>query len=174
MSLRIFEQRYMDMAKASLKSGEPFGICLIREGDEVGTPATPEPIGTIAKIEDWDMPQLGILQVRVEGLNRFRILQLDVQPNGLVIAETETIADDASTASAHLAPCAAFLAKVIPAQQFDPDLFQDAYWVSMRLTEILPLGNAIQQKMLSLTDANMRLEVLARFLTDQGLLAATP
>ncbi len=61
LALRIFEQRYMNMAKASLKSGEPFGICLIREGAEVGAPAVPEPIGTMALIEDWDMPQLGIL-----------------------------------------------------------------------------------------------------------------
>ena len=41
LTLRIFESRYMDMAKACLKDGSPFGVCLILEGGEVGTPATP-------------------------------------------------------------------------------------------------------------------------------------
>ena len=41
LPLRIFEQRYMDMAKACLKDGSPFGVCLIREGEEVGAPAVP-------------------------------------------------------------------------------------------------------------------------------------
>jgi len=160
----------MDMAKASLKSGEPFGICLIRNGNEVGALATPESIGTTATIQDWDMPQLGVLQVRVQGLERFRILEVDVQANGLVIATTEAIADDASCTSAALTSCALFLAKVIPAPAPDAALFQNAFWVGMRLTELLPLGSAIQQKMLELTDANMRLDLLLRFLTDQGLI----
>ena len=41
LPLRIFEQRYMDMAKACLRDGAPFGVCLIREGAEVGAPAMP-------------------------------------------------------------------------------------------------------------------------------------
>ena len=42
LPLRIFEVRYVEMAKACLKEGTPFGVCLIREGTEVGTPAVPE------------------------------------------------------------------------------------------------------------------------------------
>jgi len=63
LPLRIFEQRYMDMAKACLKTDEPFGICLIRSGYEVGAPATPESIGCTAKIVEWDMQQLGVLSI---------------------------------------------------------------------------------------------------------------
>ena len=36
LPLRIFETRYMDMAKACLKDGTPFGVCLIVAGKEVG------------------------------------------------------------------------------------------------------------------------------------------
>lgn len=39
MALKIFEQRYMDMAKNCLKHAKPFGIALIREGQEVGLTA---------------------------------------------------------------------------------------------------------------------------------------
>ena len=35
LPLRIFEQRYMDMAKVCLKESTSFGICLIAEGEEV-------------------------------------------------------------------------------------------------------------------------------------------
>lgn len=163
----------MQMAKASLKSSVPFGITLIREGAEVGTPAVPEPIGTIATIDDWDMPQLGILQVRVLGGARFRIVRAEVNAIGLIIADVEDIADDASEASASLACCASFLAKVLASQGIDihdTDLqFDNAFWVSMRLTEMLPLGNQVKQKMLALTNATMRLEILQKFLQDQGL-----
>src|SRR6185369_461328 len=38
LPLRIFEVRYMDMAKTCLKEDSPFGVCLIREGQEVGAP----------------------------------------------------------------------------------------------------------------------------------------
>jgi Lon protease-like protein len=74
LPLRIFEQRYMEMAKACLRDGTPFGVCLIRDGAEVGAAATPMEVGTLAKIESWDMPQLGVLQVSALGERRFRIL----------------------------------------------------------------------------------------------------
>ena len=48
----------------------------------------------------------------------------------------------------------------------------DASWVSFRLTELLPFSGTIKQKMLELTDARMRLEVLHRFLLEQQLTGA--
>ncbi len=174
LSLRIFEPRYMDMAKASLKTGEPFGICLIREGAEVGTPAVPELVGTVATIDDWDMPQLGILQVTVKGGSRFQILSREVTANGLIAAATESIADDKTESSAALVVCTVFLTKIYAASGIEVQQqqlpFNDAFWVSMRLTEMLPLGNGAKQKLLELTDATMRLEVLQRYLTDQNLI----
>ena len=50
LPLRLFEQRYMTMAKACLRDGTPFGVCLIREGREVGSPALPVEVGCLAKI----------------------------------------------------------------------------------------------------------------------------
>src|SRR5256885_3396588 len=73
LPLRIFEVRYVDMAKACLRERSPFGVCLIKEGDEVGTPAVPEPIGCLARILEADVEELGIIKVVTEGLERFRI-----------------------------------------------------------------------------------------------------
>lgn len=175
LPLKIFEQRYMDMAKACLKNGAPFGVCLIREGSEVGAPALPEAVGTLARIEDWDMEQLGVLQVRAAGGGRFRVLSSRVLDNGLIIGTVEDIENDAPTQGDEFAACREFLALVLAKIGSDRHhgeaRLDDPSWVSFRITEILPISPRIKQKMLELTDARMRLEVLHRVLKDQRLVA---
>lgn len=176
LSLRIFENRYMDMAKACLKNGSPFGIVLIKAGCEVGEPAEPEKVGTLARILEWDMQELGILQIRVKGEQRFRLSAHYPLANGLLIGEMELIQPDLSIDCPELPPCAAFLRKVLTQtgrmSAENEAKFTDAEWVSLRITEMLPFSNTVKQKMLELTDVRMRLEVLHRFLHDQQLIAA--
>jgi uncharacterized protein len=176
MSLKIFEPRYMDMAKQCLKNAVPFGIALISEGDEVGRPATPHPIGTLARIDDWDMPNLGVLEVRVKGEDRFRIIDQQLLPSGLLIANISLLETDAAPRWDEHSPCAEFLKNILiklhPDSAPDEDRLQDASWVSFRLTELLPFNTSVKQKMLELTNAKMRLEVLHRFLEDQRLIPA--
>ncbi|MCY7389342.1 MAG: LON peptidase substrate-binding domain-containing protein, partial [Burkholderiales bacterium] len=85
MALKIFEQRYLEMAKSALKAGTPFGISLIRQGNEVGAPAVPEGVGTIALITHWDMQNLGILQLKIRGEQRFKLLSLSTSRSGLIM-----------------------------------------------------------------------------------------
>ena len=70
--------------------------------------------------------------------------------------------------------CANFLRKVFAqlglGGSADEQQFDDAAWVSYRVAEILPFSGAVKQKLLELTDARMRLEILHRFLADQGLI----
>ena len=174
MALKIFEQRYLDMAKACLKNGEPFGVSLIREGEEVGTPAVPEPIGTLALIADWDMPDLGILQVRVTGAARFRIIERSVSRNGLIVGVVSILPDDTHCDCPEHVACASFLAKIyarVGSAEVAQPSFENAAWVGYRLTEFLPFSNAVKQKMLELTDARIRLEILQKFLINQRLIA---
>ncbi|HYC35698.1 MAG TPA: LON peptidase substrate-binding domain-containing protein [Usitatibacter sp.] len=174
LPLRIFEVRYMDMAKACLRDRSPFGICLIREGAEVGAPAVPESIGCLARIAECDMEELGILKVVAEGLDRFRIVSSEVSRSGLIIGEIEPHdAEAVSTQAPGLAECTDFLRKVIAgigeARFSTPLRFEDASWVSFRLAEILPLRNDVKQKLLELTDSTLRLAILHRFLKQQRL-----
>jgi Lon protease-like protein len=175
LPLRIFEVRYMDMAKACLKDATPFGICLIREGEEVGAPAVPEAIGCVARIAECDMEELGILKVRAEGLERFRIVSREVNRQGLVVGEVERLDAEAEVKeAAGLVESADFLRKVIAGigtERFTGEpRFDDATWVSFRLAEILPLRNDVKQKLLELTDATLRLAILHKFLRQQRLL----
>jgi uncharacterized protein len=175
LPLRIFETRYMDMAKACLKESSPFGVCLIREGQEVGAPAVPEDVGCVARIAECDMEELGILKVKAEGLSRFRIVSREVAKSGLIVAEVEeTAAEPRVSDAAGLAESTEFLRKVVAgigADRFAQPLdFDDATWVSFRLAEILPLRVDVKQKLLELTDATLRIAILHKFLRQQGLL----
>jgi uncharacterized protein len=174
LPLRIFEVRYVDMAKACLKDGTAFGVCLIREGSEVGAPAVPEPVGCTARIAECDAEELGILKVKAEGLDRFRIVSREVNRQGLILGEVEPLASEARvTETDGLAESAQFLRKVIPAigagRFNEPFRFDDATWVSFRLAEILPLRIDVKQKLLELTDATLRLAILHKFLRQQKL-----
>jgi Lon protease-like protein len=175
LPLRIFEVRYMDMAKECLKQGSPFGISLIRDGEVVGSPALPHAIGCLARIADCDMEELGILKVRAEGLERFRLVSSEVNRQGLIVGEVERIDGEVPAPEAPgLAPCAEFLAKAIvgigPERFAEPFALHDASWVGFRLAEILPLRSEVKQQLLELTDATLRLAVLHHFLRQQKLL----
>lgn len=179
LGLRIFEQRYIEMAKACLRDTVPFGVCLITRGDEVAQAGADVPefaaVGTLATIREWDMPQLGILHVTAEGGARFLVRSRAVEPDGLVVADVSPIAMEPAVVlgDAHrpLAQWLELLAARIGPQRFPEDrAFDDASWVGYRLAELLPLPPSIKQNMLEISDAGIRLGVLHRFATQHGLL----
>ena len=173
LPLRVFEQRYMEMAKACLREGSPFGVCLIREGAEVGAAAMPEDIGCLARIVHWDMQQLGLLQIVAQGGLRFRILVRRVQSDGLARASIQVLPEDTDApVPERLATCKRLLERIVTEhgeQIFaEPLRFDSSAWVSARLAEILPLSLATKQELLELADGLRRLELI------QGLLQESP
>ena len=177
LPLKVFEARYMDMTRDCLKRDQPFGVCLIHEGSEVGAPAVPQGIGCLAKILEWDMQQQGILNLKTRGSQRFRILERETSTQGLISADVELIPPEASVAVPEkFASCARLLEMVVADQGkpvfAEPHAFDDAAWVGYRLTEILPVPLLAKQKLLELTDSLARLSILQRFLESRGLAAA--
>ena len=173
LPLRIFEQRYLEMAKACLRDGSPFGVCLIREGREVGQPALPEAVGCVARIVEWDMPQLGLLQVVARGERRLRIRARRVQADGLALAGAELLDEESD---APLDPqadlCARVLRRIVDAAPAGlvelPPRYDSSAWVSARLAELLPLSLASKQRLLEMDDARDRLEILRRLISSSG------
>ncbi|MEO7403337.1 MAG: LON peptidase substrate-binding domain-containing protein, partial [Burkholderiales bacterium] len=175
LPLRIFETRYIDMTRRALKSHEPFGVCLIREGREVGGVAQPHPTGTLAQITECDMQQLGVLQVKTRGGARFRILEQSANSQGLALARIETLPpEEDSVPAPEYAPCVDLLKRIIAEQKsapvfLEPYRYESASWVGYRLAEILPIPMTAKQKLLELDDAPTRLQILFRFLEQRGL-----
>jgi uncharacterized protein len=180
LPLKVFEQRYITMTKACLKDDKPFGVCLLTRGEEVPKPERVAclefaPIGTLARITSWDMPQLGILHLRTEGATRFHVQAHRVADDGLVVGEVTTLAPEPAIALPQafnrLAELLELLINRVGKENFHADLaLSDASWVGYRLAEILPLPLAIKQSMLEINDSEVRLKVLAQFLTQQGLI----
>jgi hypothetical protein len=174
LPLKIFEQRYMDMAKACLKAEAPFGVCLIAQGAEVGAPAEPHTVGTLARIATWDMEQLGVLQVVVHGGERFRLLRHWAEPSGLVHGEIELLPDPApqavpADAAGIVALLRAIVADLAAAGPPPPHRFGDAAWVGHRFCEVLPIPNTARQMLLELDDAASLLAIVKRYLVQKKL-----
>src|SRR5258705_2741819 len=166
LPLRIFEQRSMDMAKRCLRDESPFGVCAIREGTEVnsaaGAPAVPADVGCTARIAQWDMAQLGVLEIIAQGESRFRILERRVERNGLQLAKVELLpAENDAAVPDHCSACVRLLERVIEQHGGllpSPHRLDSAAWVSAPLAELLPLPLAAKQELLELDDAAKRLE----------------
>jgi len=172
LPLKVFEQRYVEMTKACLRDEQPFGVCLIREGREVGTAAVPEAVGCLATIEQWDMPHPGLFHLLARGGGRFRIREMQVAANHLISAAVEPIPPDVP-ADAVDPLCREVLQAIVErvgAERFPAPLqLDDAAWVGYRLAEVLPLETRLRQELLELTDAGARLERLRALLVQHGL-----
>lgn len=174
LPLRVFEARYMDMTARCMRNGSVFGVCLIAEGNEVGQPAEPHEVGTSARIVSWDMAQPGLLHLVTQGERRFRILSTEVTPDKLLMAQVEWLPENPPepfpTGFNPLLALLQVMIEDIGLEHFPlPHRFDDAEWVGMRLSTVLPMPDEIRQQLLELDDPLIRLAVLRQFLSSQGL-----
>jgi hypothetical protein len=173
LPLRIFEQRYLEMAKDCLRADAPFGVCLIREGSEVGTPATHESLGCLARITHWDMQQFGLLQLVAQGGQRFRVHATRIRNDGLILADIEMLAAEADTPMPEKFHACRLLLERIVAEHGErlfakPFLLDSSAWVAARLAEVLPLPAATRQQLLELDDSGQRLEIIQHLLVESS------
>lgn len=169
LPLRVFEQRYIEMVKQAIAENTPFGICAIREGQEVGTPAVPCEVGTLVHITDWDMPESGILHIDTQARERFVIRDTRTEPSGLIVATVDTVsAEPAAAIPDDLMLAVQILRHIVGefgADRFPAPLaFDDAAWVGFRLSEVLPLKLSVKQNLLEMNDSVTRLRILTEFL----------
>ena len=173
LPLKVFEQRYVEMTKACLRDGTPFGVCLIREGQEIGQPATPQSTGCLATIEQWDVPHPNLFALLARGGARFRILDTSVNSNGLIIGKVEML-PEATAATAMDEACEEVLRLAIKRAGADsvpgPIQLDDPVWVSYRLAEILPITAQEKQGLLEMTDTDARLVKLRELLLTHGII----
>jgi Lon protease-like protein len=174
LPLKVFEQRYIEMTKACLRDEAPFGVCLIREGREVGAAALPEGVGCLATIAQWDMPQLGLFHLIAHGGQRFRVRETRTGANQLISATVELM--PAEPEGGVVDPVCgevlkAIIDKVGAAHFPEPVRLADAAWVGYRLAEVLPLELAEKQELLEMSDTGARFQRLRQVLARLGLSA---
>jgi len=181
LQLKVFEARYLDLVSRCLRSGGGFGVVCLLAGGEVRDPAQPvvfEPAGTLARIDEVDAAQPGLLQLRASGTRRFALEgPARQQADGLWLARVQWLPEDASLApAAELAASVQALAQAIAAlaaqgtHPFDAPLrLDDAGWVANRWCELLPLPLATRQQLMLLADPQARLWLVDGFLRRSGV-----
>jgi Lon protease-like protein len=151
-----------------MKTDQPFGVLLIKDGKEAG-PATTYEVGSLAKITDFYQGSDGLLGITAMGGQRFRLISNERQSDGLNIGEIELIEpetplplpDEYRVLPEMLANVLDDLGRLY---ELDSRRYQDAVWVTYRFLEILPIE--LEQKQLSLESS----DTLARLILVSELL----
>jgi uncharacterized protein len=166
LPLRIFEPRYIDMVRRSLRAQVAFGVILIDGGGETGTLASTATVGTSARIVDFYSLPDGLLGVTCLGERKFQLRARRVQSDGLNVGEVHWLpAEREFELPAEYQHLGQLLRKVLP-ELGDfyagvPKRFEDSTWVGYRLAEILPLSLLDKQHCLELDDPLARLARLS-------------
>lgn len=180
LDLQIFELRYLDMVRKCHRESRPFGVVCLSSGSEVRKASGPaeqfHAIGTLAVIEQLDTVQAGLLRVHCRGGQRFRLEGSQQQANGLWVANAALLPDDPPCAiPADLQRCATALAEYLAPDaggsgsgSGNGKAFEDCGWVANRWCELLPLGSAPRQRLMSLDNPLLRLELVNDFLREPG------
>lgn len=164
LPLRIFEQRYLDMISRCLKEDSPFGVLLIRNGQETG-PADTYDVGTVARIADWYQGSDGLLGITAIGGQRFRMITSRRQGDGLALGEIDLLPVESPCAlPENYQPLAKILSGVLDDlgrlyQSLDKH-YDDAGWVGYRFSEILPISPEQKQSCLETDNPIERLRML--------------
>lgn len=168
LPLRIFEPRYLDMISECLKTERPFGVLLIRSGEETG-PATTYDLGTLARIVDWYQGSDGLLGVTAIGEQRFRLLASERRADGLNVGNIEILGElGFHPLPDEYKPLAIILAGVLDdlgrLYEALERRYDDANWVGYRFAEILPISPEEKQSCLEMEDPLDRLQLVRKVL----------
>jgi uncharacterized protein len=168
LPLRIFEARYLDMISECLKADRPFGVLLIKSGEESGQATTCD-LGTLARIADWYQGSDGLLGVTAVGEQRFRLISSERRPDGLNVGEIEVLPEQPfQPLPEEYRPLATILAGVLDdlgrLYESLERRYDDAVWVGYRFAEILPISPEEKQKCLEIEDPFERLQLIRKVL----------
>jgi Lon protease-like protein len=162
MPLQIFERRYVDLVKESMRSGEGFGIVRIERGREVAEDDLPAlaPVGTVARIVDFDQLDNGLLGITVAGERRFRLQHHWREPSDLVHGEVTLLPTPEPVPLREEWVALADLLRGLEAhphvQRIGLDIdFDDGWQVAYTLLQLLPLEESIKSAMLAADDIDV-------------------
>lgn len=180
LSLKVFEARYLDLMAYCMREQRPFGVVALRKGSEVRGNKVRiefESTGVLAELLDVDSEQPGILNVRCRGTGRFALESSQQREDGLWLAESAALPNDAVTrpkpeqrdAVLGLANAIATLDSQGASPFLQPYDFENAGWVANRWCEILPIPLGAKQKLMELSDPSVRLQLVTEFLRSKGV-----
>ena len=184
IALKIFEARYLDMMKRCLREDSPFGVVSILDNKPIDSDASTlanfSNIGTLAKLEEFDPIQSALYMTKSYGTQRFHVLNIKQEADGLWMGQVELIdADPEIPLPKEHEKVAAILHEIIAVIKSEDLLGDDAFkipenlddcgWVSNRLAELLPLPPAQKNHLLAQSNPRIRLDLISEIIEDNDL-----
>ncbi|MCG8414360.1 MAG: LON peptidase substrate-binding domain-containing protein [Pseudomonadales bacterium] len=178
LDLQIFERRYLDLVSHCMRNDVGFGVCLLREGEEVIREASKQTIhrtGTYAKIIDWDQLDNGLLGIKVEGQAKFRIYDCWQGDSGVLEGKVEFSEQDClGQASIPLSEDLAALVDLLQnleshplVEQQDLQVDYDNLWeLGWRLGDLIPVEVEQRQELLEQDDPWERIRSIEQLVAD--------
>ncbi len=164
----IHEQRYREMLDECLETDGLFGVALLRAGREVGGPAIPHEVGTVARVAEVTKLPDGSSMVLVQGGPRFRIdtvqrampvLRADV----VILEDSDAVspAEEAVIVRAReqLKELMRLVMTMMGAHSVEPEVPDDPVDLSYAIAANLQTSFQVQQEMLEATSLARRLQM---------------
>jgi len=164
LPLQIFEQRYLNMVRTAMRTETGFGICLLREGEEVARPGVHQQVhrvGTYVQVVDWDQLPNGLLGLTVEARCKFEVLDCHAEKDQLLVAQVVRCTSDyvgetpIPVTAEHdvLVSLLEQLASHPVISRLSMQInYQDLRELGWRLSELIPLPLEIKQSLLEMRD----------------------
>ena len=183
LPLQIFEQRYLNLVSHALKTDTGFGVCLLKDGEEVaraGVTQQVHRVGTYARVVDWDQLPNGLLGVTVEGRHKFEVQECWAEKDQLLMGRVEFcdvdfLGEKPVELHADHEVLVGLLQQLVShpvISKLDMSIdYDDLRQLGWRLSELIPLSLEHKQKLLELQDPHERireLEALIEAMIQQG------
>lgn len=176
LHLHVFEDRYREMVRMCLREDRPFGVVLIRSGDETGDFADPYLVGTACRIKQVRTFEDGQLEIEVVGERRFRIRDLDTTRaylTGYVEPVIEHEIEESYRAEALLNRARdefeALIRRELEREEVSVRVLfpSDPVVLSFMIANLLNIDNLKKQRLLETSDTLERFEDLIPILEEQ-------
>lgn len=169
LPLKVFEQRYIDLVRDSVRDGTGFGVCMLAPNEN--GPTGIARIGTYVEIEDWYLRDDGLLGITARGIRRFRMSRIWAQDNGLLCAEVTWLEEATAAIPAECSMLVTLLRQIAeqtkaPMPDMSEPNMDESSYVSNRLAELLPLEILERQQLLEAVDPVERLRKIFIMLRD--------
>ena len=169
LQLHVFEDRYREMIQLCVRDDRPFGVVLIRSGDEAGGLADPYLVGTVVRIKEVSTYDDGRMDILVQGERRFRVRRLDDTRAflvGFVEPVIESPIEEQSKVETLLLSARRefeiLVQRLFERQEFSVQVVfpTDPVALSFTIANLLSMENIQKQRLLEMTDTVERIEEL--------------
>ena len=159
--LRIFERRYLDMIRDSLKNNSGFVIALTKQ--DADYISSVHDYACYVEIVDWSQLDGGLLGITVEGKKIVTLSNCELNERNLLIGHAKEIESSVD----HLIPAkyqilSRFYRKIYPEIKayifHHKSKYNDANWIGFRLIECLPIKICDKADLIATNEPLDRLE----------------